>query len=65
MPRFVFVQIENVDKAAKVEADTVVRESASSTAAGGSWEKLILKKGDKQVGEFDAKKVIGWWYQDE
>jgi hypothetical protein len=63
MPRFVHVQIDGVEKSAKIEADAIERQQHTS----GSLvrETLILKNGDMQVGEFAASKVIGWWFQDE
>jgi hypothetical protein len=55
MPRYIYIQIEGVEKATRVEADSFAI----------SADKLILKKDDQQVGEFMAAKVIGWWLQDE
>ncbi len=64
MPRYVYVQIEGVEKAARVEADAVATEVRTQQGQMASV-KLILKKGDLPVGEFSIGKVIGWWLQDE
>jgi len=58
MPKYVYVQIDGVEKAARVEADTVERRQKPQVT-------LILKKGDEQVGEFNGNKIVGWWVQDE
>lgn len=64
MPKFIYVQIEGVEKPARIEADSIARETRTQ-AGQQAHAKLILKSDGKEVGEFNATKVIGWWLQDE
>jgi hypothetical protein len=57
MPTMIYVQMKNIEKPAKVEADKVEND--------GKNVRLILKKGDETVGDIDANHVIGWWKQFE
>jgi len=57
VPNFIYVQMKNVDKPAKVEADAVEEDKAAV--------KLLIKKGDKIVGSIHQDFVMGWWTQHE
>jgi hypothetical protein len=57
MPTYIYVQLKNVDKAAKIDADKVEEEKATGT--------LLIKKGDNLVGKIDQNCVVGWWKQFE
>lgn len=68
MPKYVYLQIDGVEKAARILADSVVRQQQSQQQTGAAvcyQSKLIVKDGDTEVGEFNGAKVIGWWVQDE
>jgi hypothetical protein len=61
MPKYVYVQVKGVEKAAKIQAD-----SAEESGGIGSVDfTLTIKSGDKQVGKFRGHAVDGWWIQDE
>lgn len=57
MPNYIYVQMKNVDKPARVEADAVEEDSKTL--------RLVIKKGDKVVGSIDQNCVMGWWTQFE
>jgi hypothetical protein len=61
MPKYVYVQVHGVDKAAKIEAD----EAVESGTKGTNDNILSLKLKGTQVGSFKATAVDGWWIQDE
>lgn len=63
MAKFVYVQINGVEKPARIEADKV--EKRTETKGNIKEEQFILMKADAQVGEFAPKAVVGWWIQDE
>jgi hypothetical protein len=67
MLNYVYVQIAGVEKAARIRADTIDKRTDQTVAgAGGTVRtRLILKKENRDVGEFDASKVIGWWLEEE
>jgi hypothetical protein len=59
MPKYVYVQLVNVEKPAKIRADKM------DAAVGNHPGKYVIFLGDDQVGEFESTKVAGWWIQDE
>ena len=64
MPKYVYVQVHGIDKAAKIEADKVERETDQECGVvGGHRLKLSLK--GQPVGDFNGLNVDGWWFQEE
>jgi len=45
--------MKNVDNAARIEADSVEEDKTKA--------RLVLKKGEKVVGDIDNNCVVGWW----
>ena len=60
MANYVFVQVRGVDAPARIRADKVEK----SGTLGAIDYKLVLKKDDQQVGEFNGNSVDGWWIMD-
>jgi hypothetical protein len=61
MPKYVYVQVKGVEKAAKIEADS----AEESGSVGSVAFTLTIKSGDQKVGTFKGNAVDGWWIQDE
>ena len=61
MVRCVYVQIKGTKKPARIPADGF--EKVDGT--GGALNLLVLKSGDKIIGEIKGSEVQGWWFQDE
>ena len=61
MPKYAYVQVNGVDKAAKIEADEIKEESQ----IGYQGYQLSLSLNGKLVGKFKGTIVDGWWIQDE
>lgn len=49
------VQMKGPDKPAILKADTVEYED--------QW--LLVKRGEKLIGQFERQSVIGWWQEDK
>jgi len=60
MPKFVYIQVQGVDKPARIRADKVEK-----TDIGSSSAMLMLSNGGVPVGEFSNMAVLGWWIEDE
>jgi hypothetical protein len=60
MDKIVCVQVHGVDVAVRIRADKV----ETSGSIGATSYKLILKKGEATVGEFNGNVVDGWWIVD-
>lgn len=59
VPRYVYVQITGAAAPAKILADKFEVEGGINDG------RLILKRGDEEIGSFRRDCVVGWWYQDE
>jgi hypothetical protein len=60
MIKFVYIQVQGVEKAIRIPADKVEKY-----AEKGTVDLLIVKRGDTSVGEFKASAVLGWWFAEE
>jgi hypothetical protein len=61
MTTYVYVQMNGIEKPAKIEADKVDKVPVQSSISGDHIYKITLK--DKQVGEFRGPQVLGWWIE--
>jgi hypothetical protein len=59
MIKFVYIQVQGVEKAIRIPADKVEKQGERETTV------LVVKRGDTPVGEFKASAVLGWWFAEE
>ena len=63
MPKYVHIQINGVEKPARIRADKVEkREDSRGTLL---YEKFTVMRENEIVGEFKADSIAGWWIEDE
>lgn len=62
MAKHVYIQIKGVEKAIKLKADKVERQTTTGTIVKSI---LSVSLGEQQVGEFSSDSVDGWWVQDD
>ena len=58
MPKYTFIQVHGVERAAKIRADRVSVENADGNSV------IAVFLGDTKVGEFNKSSVQGWWIED-